>query len=103
MKPGMRILAGIMLAWTLRAGPPTFSRDVAPILYRHCAGCHHAGEVAPFPLMTYADAAKRADLIARVTAKRYMPPWQPEPGYGHFQGERRLSDAEIATLRRWAD
>ena len=82
--------------------PPTFTRAVAPILYRHCATCHHAGEVAPFPLLTYEDAAKRAKLIVTVTASRYMPPWQPEPGYGHFQGERRLRDAEITTLRRWA-
>jgi mono/diheme cytochrome c family protein len=82
---------------------PTFARDVAPILYRHCAICHHPGEVAPFSLLTYQDAAKRAKLIATVTASRYMPPWQPEPGYVHFQGERRLRDAEIATLRRWAE
>ena len=83
--------------------PPTFTRDVAPILYQHCAVCHHPGEVAPFPLLTYQDAAKRAKLIATVTASRYMPPWQPEPGYDHFQGERRLPDADIATLRRWAE
>src|ERR1022692_3323650 len=86
-----------------RVSTPTFARDVAPILYRHCAICHHPGEVAPFPLLTYQDAAKRAKLIATVTASRYMPPWQPEPGYVHFQGERRLRDADIATLRRWAE
>jgi len=40
------------------------------------------GEVAPFSLLTYQDAAKRAGLIATVTKKRYMPPWKPEPGYG---------------------
>ena len=80
----------------------TFSRDVAPILYRHCAVCHHPGEVAPFPLLTYNDAAKRAQLIATVTASRYMPPWPPEPGYGHFQGERRMRAVDIATLRQWA-
>jgi hypothetical protein len=80
----------------------TFTRDVAPILYKHCASCHRPGQVAPFSLLTYADAAKRAKLIATVTASRYMPPWEPVPGYGHFQGERRLGDADIATLRQWA-
>lgn len=85
------------------AAAPTFAHDVAPILYQHCAVCHHPGEVAPFSLLTYADAAKRARLIASVTASRYMPPWQPEPGYGRFQGERRLRDADIATLQRWAE
>lgn len=86
-----------------KRGTPTFTHDVAPILYQHCAVCHHAGEVAPFPLLTWQDAAKRSELIATVTASRFMPPWQPERGYGHFQGERRLRDADIVTLRRWAD
>jgi hypothetical protein len=81
----------------------TFTRDVAPILYRHCVACHRPGEVAPFPLLTYQDAAKRAALIARVTASRYMPPWQPESGYGHFEGERRLKDGDIATLHQWSE
>jgi hypothetical protein len=79
---------------------PTFTRDVAPILYRHCAVCHHEGEVAPFPLLSFQDAAKRARQIADVTASRYMPPWKPAGG--HFQYERRLTPAEIATLARWA-
>ena len=82
---------------------PTFARDVAPILYRRCAACHRPGSAAPFPLLSYGDAAPRAGLIAQVTGDRYMPPWLPAPGYGKFAGERRLADAEIATLRRWAD
>jgi len=56
--------------------------------------------VAPFSLLTYADAAKRAGLIATVTAKRYMPPWLPSAP--HFQEERRLTDGEIALLAHWA-
>src|SRR5215469_15840729 len=35
--------------------PPTFTRTIAPLLFRHCAVCHHPGEVAPFPLLTYED------------------------------------------------
>src|SRR5438067_13716330 len=80
----------------------TFTRDIAPILYKHCAGCHHPGEVAPFSLLTYHDAARRARLIAKVTADRYMPPWKPEAGYGRFHAERRLSAAEIEKISQWA-
>jgi hypothetical protein len=58
--------------------------------------------VAPFSLLNYQDAAKRADLVAAVTAKRYMPPWLPEPGYGKFQHERRLTSAQIALIAAWA-
>ena len=58
-----------MLAFLLFSA--TFTRDIAPILYKHCAGCHHAGEVAPFSLVTYQDAARRAKLIAKRKAARY--------------------------------
>jgi hypothetical protein len=81
---------------------PVFTRDIAPILYQHCASCHHEGEVAPFPLLTYEDAGKRAKLIAEVTRTRSMPPWKPVPGYNHFAGERRLTEADIETIQRWA-
>lgn len=81
---------------------PTFNHDVAPILYQNCVTCHRPGEVAPFSLLTYQDAAKRAKQIAAVTHSRFMPPWKAEPGYGSFQNERRLSDTQIATLADWA-
>ena len=86
-----------------RSGTPTFNGDVAPILYENCAGCHRTGEVAPFSLLTYEDAAKRARLIATVTAARVMPPWKAEHGHGTFLNERRLTEAQIALLKAWAD
>lgn len=81
----------------------TFNKDVAPILFRRCAGCHRPGEVAPFSLLGYRDAAKRAAHLAEATASRQMPPWKAEPGAGSFADERRLTDDEIALIRRWAD
>ena len=80
--------------------PIVFSKDVAPILYRHCVTCHRPDGVAPFSLITYDDARRHATQIAAATARRYMPPWKPTAGY--FEGERRLSDAEIASIRGWA-
>lgn len=79
----------------------TFHRDVTPILYKHCAECHRGGEIAPFPLMSYQDAAKRAEWIVENVTNRRMPPWKAEPGHGDFFGERRMSDEEIATLTAW--
>jgi len=81
---------------------PTYSRDVAPILFARCAPCHHDGGAAPFALTSYEDAARRATQIARVTARRYMPPWKAEHDVA-FAGERWLGDDEIATLRKWAE
>src|SRR5437868_5387172 len=85
------------------AATPTWNKDIAPILYQNCATCHRPGEVAPFSLLTYQDASKRAKLIATVTERRYMPPWKAEPDYGKFLNERRLTDAQIALIKEWAD
>lgn len=96
------LAAALVAAGSASNPAPVFTRDIAPILYRHCASCHHAGEVAPFPLIGYEDAKKRARLIAEVTGVRRMPPWQPVAGSNHFAGERRLTEAEIVAIRQWA-
>src|SRR6516165_8384472 len=56
--------------------PITFNKDIAPIIFKSCANCHHPGEVAPFSLLTYEDVRKRDKQIQTVTADRYMPPWK---------------------------
>lgn len=84
------------------ADPPTFHKDVAPILFAQCATCHRDGQIGPFPLLTYADAKKRAKQIARVTADKTMPPWKPDAGHDVFLEARVLSAAQIATLKDWA-
>src|SRR4030081_682717 len=80
----------------------TFNQDVAPIVFSQCAPCHRPGEAGPFSLLSYHDVKIRARQIANVTMSRYMPPWLPEPGYGDFANQRRLSDSQIAIIQRWA-
>ena len=48
----------------------TFNRDVAPILFHHCAMCHRPGESGPFQLLTYKDAKVSRQAIAAVTQSR---------------------------------
>jgi len=98
---GLVVLA--VFAARAKADAPTFTKDVAPILWKNCAGCHHPGHVAPFSLLTYKDAARRAKFLADITASRRMPPWRAAPDWGlHFMNERRMSDADIKTLAQWA-
>ena len=89
------------------AGAPdavTFNRDVAPLVFEHCATCHRPGTAAPFSLLSYRDARPWARAIRQATATRSMPPWKPEPGHGGpFVGDRRLSDAQIELIARWVD
>jgi hypothetical protein len=100
-------MAAVIVAGLLAGSPPrqriTFTRDVAPILYRHCAACHRPDGAAPFALLRYEDAGPRAGLIAAAMASGRMPPWLPEPGDVVFAGERRASRAEIDVVRRWAE
>jgi Flp pilus assembly protein TadD len=94
----------LLAAQTAGAQPrPTFSKDVAPIVFAHCAPCHRPGAVGPFSLTTYDDVKRRATLIRDVTSRRLMPPWKPTAGKGDFAESRRLSDADLATLQRWID
>src|SRR5947209_7599625 len=76
--------------------PPTFYADVLPILQDHCQQCHRLGEIAPMPLLTYAQAKKFAPKIAHMTASKMMPPWFADPRFGHFANDVSLTDAQIA-------
>ncbi len=96
--------AGIAAAPELAVSPAesvTFNRDIAPIVYKACAPCHQPDGPAPFSLITYDEVRRHAAQIAAVTASRYMPPWKPEPGFGDFSGERRLSNAQVEVIARW--
>lgn len=83
-------------------GRVTFYRDVLPVLQRHCQVCHRPGQVGPFPLLTYRQAARWADDLKEYTRSRKMPPWKPVDGPG-FRDERGLTEREIDTLAAWAD
>jgi peroxiredoxin len=81
----------------------TFTKHVAPILWRNCVRCHRPGQIGPFSLLTYKDAAKRANFLSDVAASGRMPPWKPHPGVGVFLDPLRLSATETETLGRWAE
>src|SRR5712692_1363487 len=86
----------------VRSRPVTFSKDIAPIVFEHCASCHRPGQLAPFSLITYAEVRNRAARIANVTAAREMPPWLPESGYAEFSNARRLRTDQLEILQAWA-
>lgn len=81
----------------------TFNKHIAPILWEHCANCHRRGQVGPFSLLKYTDAAKRAAFLSEVAESRQMPPWRAVHGYGDFHDSARLSRRELALLSAWAE
>jgi hypothetical protein len=82
---------------------PTFTKDVAPILYNRCVECHRPTMFAPMSLVTYQEARPYAQVIKRRVAARQMPPWNADPAIGHFKNDPSLTDAEIDTIVRWVD
>jgi len=81
----------------------TFNKDVLPVLQRNCQACHRPGEVAPMSLINCTDSRPWAKAIKAAVVTQKMPPWFADPKVGHYADERRLSEAEIATLVAWAD
>jgi len=91
----------LVAAAAIAQQPPTFNKDIAPIVWSRCATCHRPGEIGPFPLITYADVKRRLTLIERVTASGAMPPWKAIGQPDDFADDRRLRPAESTALRAW--
>ena len=82
--------------------PPTFYKDVLPILQDHCQSCHRLDESAPMPLLTYEQTKPWAQKIADAVQRKMMPPWFADPRYGHFSNDPSLSEPQIAEISAWA-
>lgn len=102
-----RLVSGLILLLAGASGAlgqePTFSEDVAPILWKNCAECHREGQSAPFALVNFEDARKHASQILELVSAGEMPPWLPGDRGLQMVGERGLSVAEIETLRQWVE
>jgi hypothetical protein len=84
-------------------GQVTYTKDIAPLIFKNCSGCHRPGEAAPFSLLSYEDAYSRSKLIRFVTESRYMPPWPADASYSHFLDEKVLSDEQIKMISEWVE
>jgi hypothetical protein len=87
------------------SGQVTFAKDVAPILQRSCQNCHRPGAIAPMSLLTYQDARPWVRSIKAKVAQREMPPYYIDRNIGiqKFKDDPSLSEAEVATIVKWAD
>src|SRR3954454_8920822 len=83
--------------------PVTFTKDVAPILYKSCVECHRPTMFAPMSLITYEEARPWARSIKQRVVARVMPPWGAAPAHGTFKNDPRLSDKEVETIAAWVD
>jgi hypothetical protein len=85
------------------ASAPTFTKDVAPILYNRCLECHRPGEAGPMAFRTYQETRPWAKAIKQAVMTHNMPPWYADTKIDHFKNDRHLTDAEVATITQWVD
>src|SRR5438128_7881944 len=103
----MKFLLGFLIVLPFAAQgapantPVTFNRQIAPIIYRNCSPCHRPGEAAPFSLLSYQDAVKKASTIAKATGSHQMPPWKAEAASYPYRDERRLAESDIRLIADW--
>jgi hypothetical protein len=97
------VLGLVLIASPALAGPPTFTKDVAPILYKSCVECHRPDAMAPMPLITYEDVRPWARAVKQKAMKREMPPWGADPAIGKFSNDVSLKQSEIDTIAAWVD
>jgi mono/diheme cytochrome c family protein len=81
----------------------TYTKDVAPILFKNCAECHRPGEIGPMSLMNYQEVRPWAKSIRERVVERSMPPWSADPHVGKWANDARLSQKEIDTIVAWVN
>ena len=85
-------------------GVPSFSKDVAPILFEKCVVCHRPGQIAPMSLISYKTTRPWARAIKEKVVAREMPPWFADANASvKFRNDRSLTQEQIDTIVAWAD
>ncbi len=103
MRPLVVSLLVLPLSAAAQAPTPTWSTDVACIVFSHCAPCHREGGAGHFALTSYSDAYPYRDDIRDATQQRLMPPWPPDEGYRSLAHERLLTQEEVDLIAAWVN
>ncbi|MFP6584160.1 MAG: hypothetical protein VCD00_16605, partial [Candidatus Hydrogenedentota bacterium] len=108
-KTMMTLAAVIGTSVSAIAAPPTFTKDVLPIIQENCQTCHRSlganlsGMIAPMSFMTYEEVRPWSKAISKAVANGDMPPWHAAKEFhGIFKNERHITDEERQILIDWA-
>lgn len=100
------VLLVALVAFTLpsiAAERLTFSKDIAPVAFKHCVSCHRPGEIAPFSFLEYDAVRPWAKSIKKAVHDRSMPPWHADSSKTEFANDRSLSPEMIDLIVKWVD
>ncbi|MGH6635118.1 MAG: redoxin family protein [Gammaproteobacteria bacterium] len=83
--------------------PPSFAREIVPLLREKCVICHRPDGVAPWAMDSYQTVRGWSAMMREVVMNKRMPPWHADPVIGEFSPNLSLSVSEQRTLIRWID
>ncbi|MBT4518812.1 MAG: redoxin domain-containing protein [Halieaceae bacterium] len=81
----------------------SYHDTIAPLLEKRCVGCHQVGGIGPWAMSNYQMVKGFAPMIREVIRTDRMPPWNSDPGIGHFLKDKSLLPDEIKTLVHWVE
>ncbi len=79
----------------------TYSNQIARIFQNRCVECHRPNQIGPFALQNYEEAVGWAEMIEEVVRDGRMPPWHPDPKFGHFANDMSLTKDEKELIYKW--
>lgn len=100
----MRLLALLaLLTACQRNREATWHEDVRPLVQTRCAGCHHAGGIAPFAFNDAEEARALGPAMVAAVEAGTMPPFGfDSASCRELEADGRLTEKEIAVFTRWA-
>jgi mono/diheme cytochrome c family protein len=85
------------------AAAVTYHGQVRALLESHCVACHTTGNIAPFPLTSYADVFALRETIVAAVDSGTMPPWMPADDCRGYVGDLTMQPEQIEMLHQWVD
>ncbi|HEX6986254.1 MAG TPA: alkyl hydroperoxide reductase, partial [Planctomycetaceae bacterium] len=78
-------------------------KQIARLLNARCVECHREGQIGPFALAGYEDAAAWAETMREAIRDGRMPPWFADPAHGEFRNDARLTEDERRLFDAWVE
>ncbi|MGH7970979.1 MAG: redoxin domain-containing protein, partial [Limisphaerales bacterium] len=94
---------GCLFAFAGADEAPSYSKEIAPLLQRHCVDCHRQGGIGPWSMSGYDRVKHYSRMIEEVLLTRRMPPWDPDPDFGAFANANVLTAEETQAILRWVE
>ena len=95
------VILAILINACTQNQTPTFSKDIAPIIFEKCTPCHRPTQPGHYHFTNYNQVKSNARAILYSIQHNIMPPWPADPNYTHFLGEKYLTTDEKNKSEKW--